>query len=242
MPTAIIITILVLIVVIVSIPSSILQYGGGKGIVDMDTLVFSEKELYPEIKNRPIWSFQLPLPLEDFKPPNKNSSKTVKKELDYLYHLSKQDNASARQLAMDIEVKGRSVLSYFEKYAGENSLMYDRDHIKRVAQDSVTLAYLVKSYYNRLRPYQIAYLYNMPLLPVKMARVSSYPCEKTLTAKLLAYQLSYNNPQHSKNLHSLAKRIELSRYYGGLNFPSDTVASIKLAELLKDRMKYLEAT
>jgi len=210
-------------------------------MVDMDSMVFSESERYPEIKNRPIWSFQLPLPLEDFKGPGKNSSKTVKKELDYLYQLSKKDNASARQLAIDIEVKGHSVLSHFEKYAGENGLLYDRDHIKRVAQDAVTLSYLVKSYYNRARPYQVAYMYNIPLLPVKMARVSSYPCAKTLTAKILAYQLSYNNPKHKDNLHGIAKRIELSRYYGGLNFPSDTVASIKLAALLKDRMKYLEA-
>lgn len=217
------------------------MYGGGDNMIDIDTMVFSETERFPEIKNRHIWNFQLPLPLENFKPPSKNSSESVKKELDYLYKLSKTNNVAAQQLAIDMEIKATSVLSLFLKYAGENGLMYHEDHIRKIADDSKTLAYLVKSYYNRSRPYQVAYLYNIPIIPVKLAEVSSYPCEKTLTAKIIAYQLSYNNPEQSNNLHNIAKRIELSRYYGNMNFPSDTKASIELAELLRDRMKYFEA-
>lgn len=217
---------------------------GGAADLKIDQLVFNETEINPEIKDRPIWAFQLPLPLENFKPPAKNTSNIVKKEIDYLVKLGQSDTPTtpARKLAEDIETDSQKVYKMYLKYAGENGLMYHEDHLKSVAKDTETLAYLVKSYYNRPRPYQLAYVLGKNIIPVKMAKTSSYPCEHTLTAKVLAYQLSYNNPKHKDNLHAIAKKIELSRYYGGLNFPSDTVASIKLAEILKNRMKYLEAS
>jgi hypothetical protein len=216
--------------------------GGASGshstdVVTVDSLLYDTKEHHPTLKNRPIKSFRLPLPLEDFPAPRKNSS--LQKELKYLAQLNAGTVTEQRDLALAIERNG--TLRYFIDYAGRNGLMYDEGHLKRVSDDVTTLAYLLKSYYNRPRPYQLGFLLGYNIIPVTMADSSSYPCEHTLVSKVLAYQLAYNNPRFAKQVHALAKRIELSRYYGGLNFPSDTVASIKVAKVLKKNIKYLEA-
>lgn len=217
-----------------------LQIGGtnDEDLVSIDSLLYDTKEHQPETKNRAIKTFQLPLPLENFPAPRKNSS--LRKELDYLVQLSKTNSTEQRDLALAVEKAG--TLQYFIDFAGRNGLMYDEPHLKQVAKDTTTLAYLLKSYYNRPRPYQLGFLLGYNLLPVTMADTSSYPCEHTLVAKTLAYQLAYNNPTYKKQVHALAKRIELSRYYGGMNFPSDTVASIKVAFVLKSNIKYLEVS
>lgn len=206
----------------------------------LDALVYDSVEHDPEKKNRVIKTFQLPLPLETFPRPSLNSTPTVKKELAYLMQLTSSSQAEQKTLAVDVETKG--VLPYFINFAGSNSLVYDEEHLQTVSRDVETLSYLLKSYYNRPRPYQLGFVLGYNIIPVTMARTSSYPCEKTLVSKVLAYQLAYNNPKFKEQLHALAKRIELSRYYGGLNFPSDTVAALKVAEILRDRIKYLETT
>ena len=68
---------------------------------------------------------------------------------------------------------------------------------------------------------------------------SSYPCEHTLVSRVLADQLIHNNPKHKGKIDSIAKKIELSRYYGGTNFPSDTVGANKIAKIIKQRVKFL---
>lgn len=208
--------------------------------VDIDELVFSQEELSPDIKNRPITKFPLPLPLETIPRPKQNGSKIVNKELNYLEQLTKNIRSTdeKRKLCETIEIKG--ALDYFLKFAGSKGLVYDDKHLKKITKDVETLAYLMKSYYNRPRPYQLGFLLGKQINPVLLAKTSSYPCEHTMIAKVLAYQLQRNNPEFGDQLHSIAKRIELSRYFGGMNFPSDTVSAIKVADLLKDRMKYLK--
>jgi len=209
------------------------------GSIDIDHLTYSDKEQHPEKKNRPIYTFPLPLPLNSISGPRKNSSKVVAKELDYLVQLTNQKNIGEKKaLSMQIEKNGS--LTYFLNFAGSNGLIYDKDHLTKIAKDVETLAFLMKSYYNRPRPYQLGFLLGKNINPVLMANSSSFPCEHSMISKALAHQLSYNNPKFKDQLHSIAKRIELSRYYSGLNFPSDTVASLKVAEILRNKMQYLE--
>ncbi len=209
-------------------------------VVDIDSLVYDKKEHFPDKKNRVIETFQLPLPLQTFQGPSKNSSAATKKELKYISQLTHKRNAEHSKLAAEIE--GGGTLKYFIKFAGTNGLMYDQVHLKKITKDVNTLAYLIKSYYNRPRPYQLGFLLNYNINPIAVAKTSSYPCERTLLAKVLAYQLSYNNQNYKDQLHAIAKQVELSRYYAGLNYPSDTMASLRIADILRDKMKYLEAS
>ena len=206
--------------------------------IDVDELVFSKRELHPAKKNRPIYSFPLPLPLEELKPPKKNSHKAVVKELDYLVKLTNQKNIETRKnLCKKIEKEG--VFTQYLKFAGTRGLVYDEKHLREVAKDTETVAFLFKSYYNRPRPYQLGFLLGRRIDPVVLPESSSYPCEHTLVSRVLADQLINNNPKHKEKIDSIAKKIELSRYYGGTNFPSDTAGSNKIAKIIKQRIKFL---
>lgn len=216
------------------------QWGGTaeqqEALIEPDSIVFSKKETCARKKNRQIKSFPLPLPLEFIKPPTANTSPDTTKELEYLSKLPRKPELS--KLVLKTERTG--VLPMFIHYAGENRLIYDEAHLKQVATDAETIAYLIKSYYNRPRPSQLGPVVGHSILPVHVSRSSSYPCEYTLIARVLADQLSYNNPEHSKELTDLAKKIEISRLYGGMNFPSDTEMALKIANVIKPKMKYLE--
>lgn len=228
------------IVIIALIVSKFMSNDISEGFVqiDVDDLEFSKKELHPDKKNRPIYSFPLPLPLENLKPPSKNSDKVVVKELDYLVKLTNQKGVEGRKkLCEKIEKEG--VFMQFLKYAGSNGLIYDEKHLKEVAKDTETVSFLFKSYYNRPRPYQLGFLLGRRIDPVVLPESSSYPCEHTLISRVLADQLIHNNPKHKQKINQIAKKIELSRYYGGTNFPSDTVGALKIAKIIKDRIKFL---
>ena len=205
--------------------------------VDIDALVYDNIEPYPDKKNRVMEIFHLPLPLQTFSEPPRNSSDSTEKELKYIFKLTRKRNNEHSKLALDIEKNG--TLQHFIKFAGINGLMYDKTHLTKVTKDVNTLAYLLKSYYNRPRPYQLGFLLKYNINPISIAKTSSYPCERTLLAKILAYQLSYNNQNYKEQLHAMAKQVELSRYYAGLNYPSDIIASLKIADVLRDKMKYL---
>jgi hypothetical protein len=206
--------------------------------LDLDGLAFTERN--PTLKNRPVREFELPLPLESIPAPPRNSSKATKKELKYLVGLTKQKKAlEQRKLCLEIEREG--ALNHFINYAGSNGLVYDNDHLTKVAQDVETLAHLMKSHYNRPRPYQLSFLVaGSDIEPVAVAQSSSYPCEHAMISKVIADQLTHNNPEHKEAIHGVAKKIELSRYYGGMNFPSDTVVALQVADILKDKVDYLD--
>ena len=196
------------------------------------------KSEYNMRKDRPITMFQTPLPLKSVQAPAKNGSKKTLDELKYLQKLALKSTDEKREQARAFEQM--SLVDHFIKYAGENGLMYDEQHLRDVAKDVETFGLLMKTYYNRPRPYQIGMLANMPINPVTMARSSSFPCEKTMIANVLANQLIHNNPSKKDVLQGMAKEVELSRYYGGLNYPSDTIEAIRIADIIGGKIKYLE--
>lgn len=238
----IIIAIAIVVIVCILTVTGIKQQHGGGMVVDVDTMVFSDVESHPEIKNRPITTFTMPLPLETVGGPKGNTSPVVKKELAYLSKLTSEVKPDDDRRKLCVTVEQHGALKIFEDYAGSNGLIYDAKHLHKVARDVETLAYLLKSYHNRPRPYQLGFLLGKNIAAVVTATSSSYPCEHTMISKVLADQLSHNNPDHRNKLHSLAKRIELSRYYGGVNFPSDTVAALKVSDILKDKIAYLDTS
>ncbi len=180
-----------------------------------------------------ITTIKMPLPLQDFKGPAPLS--TVLKELVYLKQLTQQ-RADKVEFCNSI-IRG-GVLAYYINYAGNNGLTYDLGHLTTVYNDTQHLCRLLKSYYRRPRPYQVSMFYGINIVPLDMPETSSYPCEYTMCAKVLALQLSNNNPEHSTILHGMAKKVELSRYYSGTNFPSDTVASLKIIDRIKNNIMY----
>lgn len=205
--------------------------------IDVDTMTYGTvSQKWTNVADQPIKSFKLPLPLGSIKPPPVNSSKTTLAELKYLSKLTTQDiHEKAAFLERD------SVLKYFIKFAGENGLMYSEPHLTQANADVESLCTKLKLLYNRPRPAQLGFITNITINTVKQSETPSYPCCATMQAEVLAGLLSYNNPKMKETLNSISKKVELSRLYGGLNFPSDNITALQIADIILKNIKYLES-
>jgi len=210
-------------------------------MLDIDSITYgSVLPPWQKIAERPITSFQLPLPLDDIEPPTKNSSKSTLAELNYISKLTtEQVSEEKRQVSREfLPLDG--VLKYYIKFAGENGLMYSDVHLTNANNDVETLCTKLQLMYNRPRPAQLGFIKQITVDTVGQDATPSYPCCATMKAKVLSALLAYNNPKFKDKLDAIAKKIELSRLYGGLNFPSDNVVALKIADVILKRIKYLE--
>jgi hypothetical protein len=169
--------------------------------------------------------------------PPSNSDPSVTEELQYLSQLTtKETTEEQRKFAKMIENDG--CLPTFINYAGNNGIMYDEKHLRDLAEDLTVYCNRIKNIYMRPRPSQLAFLHQLPLKSGE-SDTPSYPSLPTFVSKVLAYVIGYNNPKANDKLHAIAKKIELSRLYGGYNFPSDNMAALQMADVVRRYVKHL---
>jgi len=191
------------------------------------------------LQSHQIKLFPLPLPLQEIKQPSTNLSQETIKEIQFLLEMASKVTDKQRTSIAKYE---KDVLTEFIDYCKTNNLYYDNKYLEQVKDDIKALAYQLKSIYNRPRPYQLAFYMGKNLIPqqINASSYPSYPSYRTLLAKTLANVISYNNPTHSSDLHTIAKEVELSRLLGGYNYPSDTKVSLEIAAIIKKYIKYFE--
>ena len=93
----------------------------------------------------------------------------------------------------------------------------------------------IKNYWNRARPFQYAYLFQVPLHPYETktgARTPSYPSGHSLQAYIYTEYLAELYPEKAKQLIDLRKLVDMSRVDLGIHFVSDVDFSHKIAEYL----------
>lgn len=233
---------LIVIVIILSILCS-LDKCNIEGFKDINLDVIQYGKISKKIQaqaDRNTITFKSPLPLKSIKQPDDNTSDKVIAELHYLSKLtSEKTSDEKRRMAKKFSRPG-AVKNYFIKFAGEKGLAYDNKYINRVSKDIDTLTAGLQIYYNRPRPSQLGFLHQINIDTVGAVSTPSYPSGPSLKAHVLAYVMAYNNPTYKKQLEALAKKIELSQLYGGLNFPSDNITAIKVANIVKRHIKLME--
>lgn len=203
------------------------------GVCDSNTIDF--------INTHKVKLFPLPLPLHDMKLPTKNNDIETLKELHMVMETSKNISTKQKQSVIKYE---NDTLEAFTNYCKNHKLIFSEIYLKQMADDIKFLCYQLKLIYNRPRPYQLGFYVNIPIIPLPIINsyTPSYPSYSTLLSKILAYCISYNNPNEDKNLHNMAKEVELSRLLGGYNYPSDNSTSLFIADILKKYIKYYENT
>lgn len=231
--TLIIITLLVVLFVL----SFGAQREGFSSSIDIDKLKFGRiSTKQKQLKARKIKSFALPLPLGTLPEPKPLSK--LDKELRYLSKLTLTE--VTQQQKKDSLGYSDRVLSHFIKFAGKHGLIYSDSHLKQVSDDLDSFGIRMKYMYSRPRPKQHSFLTGIPIETMGHVKTPSYPSLHTLKARVFADQLTYNNPKFKDKLDALATKIELSRLFGGYNYPSDNKAALVIAKALKPRIKYLE--
>lgn len=209
--------------------------------ISIDDIKFNDTVETGWQKRTKISSFPLPVPLETIEQPPKNSDPEVKKEIKFLHKLTVKERTKDQQsFARSINQKD-AVVNLFINYCGKNGLIYDEKHLRSLSYDLETYCIRVKNLYRRPRPQQLAAIFQIPIDVLGLSKSSSYPACPTFVSKVLAHVISYNNPSKAEVLHGLAKKIELSRLYGGYNYPSDNLVSLKMADVFHKYVKHLEA-
>lgn len=96
--------------------------------------------------------------------------------------------------------------------------------------------YLLKYFYQRPRPFQAAFVYNIKYYPLLKTDASSpsYPGGHAFDAYNVAFLLSKRHPEASVQLLDIAEKITRSRVHAGFHFPSDAIISKMLARELSD--------
>jgi hypothetical protein len=125
---------------------------------------------------------------------------------------------------------------YFSNLKKEDK---DFDSFKIFAEDVFSdinpLVYDLKYFFQRPRPYQLSYHYKQSLFPIesKNSNTPSYPSLFTIQANILSHILGNWYPKYYKDLTYLAKDIENSRLYMGLNYQSDIDFSYFVVDSIK---------
>ena len=106
--------------------------------------------------------------------------------------------------------------------------------IKQLHDDITPLLMKLKYHYQRVRPTQLAFYYNLPLYPYISVTAStpSYPSGHCFQAKIYCEVLGNMYPKYYQSLQQLSEDICVSRLYLGVHYPSDTEFGKYCADLV----------
>jgi hypothetical protein len=166
--------------------------------------------------------------LEELKnyPPKAYDSAEVQEEINNLVQMSSNfssaDNA-VKERFFQYDIEPKEYIASLISNAGGIPKAEVRSIIDEVNADITPLLYKLKYSYQRIRPYQLAFYYNLPLYPSNScsANSPSYPSGHSFQAKIICEVLGNKYPQFYKSLQQLAEDISVSRLYLGLHYESD---------------------
>ncbi len=155
----------------------------------------------------------------------KNSADATKDELKViLQHIqqlikTKEENLKRYQL---YDVK---MAKFYINYLCENGLKEKveeiTDIVKGIIEDTTPLAYKLKYFFQRPRPYQLAQYNKLLLFPFCTTSSPSFPSKHAFQSKVLSEVLGNTYPQLYKPLKNLHDDICDSRLSLGVSYSSD---------------------
>jgi hypothetical protein len=98
----------------------------------------------------------------------------------------------------------------------------------------------LKFYFQRVRPYQLAYYYKLKLLPFVSYSASSpaYPSGHALQSEIFAKVVGDKYPSLFKIVNAFAKDIQMSRLFMGLHYQSDIDFSLAIADKIYENKEF----
>ena len=166
-------------------------------------------------------------PLDKYKnmPPPENESDTTEEEIEYLEDIPVDKNLvdSADELR-----------KHFTKFLTPKGLEYPKQEMKEVMQGVKAIILILKYYYNRPRPWQIAQAKGLELNSETLQSSSSpsYPSGHATQGRFVARYLSDLYPEYRNELMQIGDDIAFSRNMAKVHYPSDS----KFGKMLGDDM------
>lgn len=173
------------------------------------------------------------------KPPLNSSSKTYK-ELNFVIDQTKKRSKDDEKLIYQIDDNPNYLLYQF---VDNNNLNFSYQYFKEFYNIIKPFMYNTKFYYNRLRPYNLAKIYNLDIDIIKTDNhnTPSYPSGHVVYTNLAVNILIDTYPQHKTALNRITQQTAQARISQGVHYPSDCDAGIKLTnylfKILQPRLK-----
>ena len=186
--------------------------------IENDNLTFLEK-FYPQLIK---YSFP------------KNTSKATREELNQLVDNIEVAKSNPEHLKR-YKAYDNSLVKTFGDVIIENNLgEKGADLVDKLFDDTVPLILKLKFFFQRPRPFQLAYAYKLKLFPFSSpsADSPSYPSGHVLQSALICYVLGNHFPEKFDYFQNLAKDIEYSRLFLGLHYQSDNDFALYMFDLI----------
>lgn len=170
------------------------------------------------------------VPLQKNAPP-KNSSKGVYDELQELCRYVAGAVSHENKNIYD-----KSLVSYIQEVFKNNGADAGKIHIitQNVVNDVLPLVTRLKYFFQRPRPMQLAYYYNISLHPLFSHFVSSpaFPSGHTTLCVVMCTVLAHQYPDTADDLQLLIADVAESRLYMGVHYASDNDKAMEVAKAI----------
>jgi hypothetical protein len=176
----------------------------------------------------------LPELQNDYQP--QNASSEAQQELYDLTTLMQEFNSLPNNVRLRYFEYDRDFEKYIIQTLDKNGIPKKETFnlINEIHDDIIPIVVQLKYHYHRIRPYQLAYYYNVPLYPhfSDTSFTPSYPSGHCIQAKVYCEVLGNRYPQFYNALMELAEDISKSRMYLGQHYKSDCEFGKKCAEAI----------
>lgn len=163
--------------------------------------------------------------------PSTNSSSRTRKELNFVIDQTKKRSKEDIKLIYQIDDNPNYI---FNKFVQNSKLNFSYQYFKQFYNIVKPFIYNTKFYYNRLRPYNLAEIYNLDvnILQTSTHNTPSYPSGHVVYTNLAVNILIDDYPQYRKSLQKITQQTAQARISQGVHYPSDCEAGIKLSNYL----------
>lgn len=165
------------------------------------------------------------------KPPSSNSSKKTFKELSYVIDQANNRSLSDEQFILNIDDDPNYLLYQF---LDQKNIVFPFDYFKTFYNIVKPFLYNTKFYFNRLRPYNLAKIYNLDInvLKTDTHNTPSFPSGHVVYTSLAANIVANIYPQLKTELDNIVLETAKARILQGVHYPSDCIAAIDLTNYL----------
>lgn len=172
----------------------------------------------------------------------KNSSEATKEELNYLINRIKETKADKekQELYQTFDVY---LDEYYLKFLSQYDIPRDKVEpiIESIHDDIKPLTVKLKYFFQRPRPFQLAYYYKLKLMPFMTlgADSPSFPSGHAIESKVLSEVLGNMYPELYVPLSKIADEVCDSRIGLGVHYQSDIDVGVYVAERICETKEFM---
>ncbi len=167
--------------------------------------------------------------------PSVNSSKKTFNELNYVIKETTNRSTEDEKLLLNIDNDANYVLNQF---LDKNNIVFPLAYFKEFYNIIKPFLYNTKFYFNRLRPYNLAKIYNLQInvLNTGTHNTPAYPSGHVVYTNLASNIIADLYPKYRKQLNNIVQITSRARIQQGVHYPSDCEAGIKLSNYLFEKL------